>query len=45
MKKVVNLSNLRTIALIAIVVGALGTLILVLHAGRYNSSILRGSCC
>jgi hypothetical protein len=40
MKKVVNLSNLRTIALIAIVVGVLGALILVLHAGRYNSSIL-----
>jgi hypothetical protein len=39
-KKILTLSQLRTVALIVLLGGAVSSLVLVLHAGRNNKSIL-----
>ena len=40
MKKILTLGQLRTVALIVLLGGAISSLVLVLHAGRNNKSIL-----
>jgi hypothetical protein len=40
MKKILTLSLLRIVALVGVVVGAIGSLGLVLHAGRKNNSVI-----